>query len=449
MIESIMFVALGFLAASLITLVLLSAVWQRAVRLTTRRVEGAIPVSMAEIQADKDQLRAEFAMSTRRLENGVERLKLKTTEQLAEIGRKSEAIRVLKEEVDQKTARVTALETQERTLRDQLRSTEAELNLKPKALHEAEAELATKSTELAQAARTIADKSDKNGAPKSAYLDEQNPDGAKESTAQADERSGRAIAKERARWARLLDNSSHYRQHFSLSSKFGTLGRLSFVVAIAAVVVFLFVGRVPNLWSFSSGFAVQASKTSEPPPSPAPQLLAMQAGPRGIGDEVSLSPLVRGASNDDALLTSGLPNIPEPELPPPPEPAPVVLDIPVLAAVTATAETPTAGTATHQIGGYAVRQLDRDEVAVLAKRGEEFIAAGNITAARLVLQRAAEARDAGAALLLGATYDPIMLEKFGVRGLAPDIATARTWYERAKEFGSAEASRRLEMLASP
>jgi chromosome segregation ATPase len=158
-IESIMFFALGFLAASLIALVLLSAVWHRAVRLTTRRIEGAIPVSMVEIQADKDQLRAEFAMSTRRLENSVEQLKLKTTEQLAEIGRKSEAVRLLREELDQKNARIAALEGQERTLRDQLRSTEAELSLKSKALHEAEAELSIKSTELAQAARAVADKS--------------------------------------------------------------------------------------------------------------------------------------------------------------------------------------------------------------------------------------------------------------------------------------------------
>ena len=108
MIEAIMFSALGFLAASLIALVLLSAVWHRAVRLTTRRIEGAIPVSMAEIQADKDQLRAEFAMSTRRLETSVEQLKLKTTEQLAEIGRKSETIRPLKAEVDENTASVIA-----------------------------------------------------------------------------------------------------------------------------------------------------------------------------------------------------------------------------------------------------------------------------------------------------------------------------------------------------
>ena len=281
-----------------------------------------------------------------------------------------------------------------------------------------------------------------NGASRSADVDEENPGGTKENPAQADEHSGRAITKERERWARLLDNSSHYRRHFSQSSEFGRLG---FVIAIAAVGVLL-VGS--NLWSSRSGVAVPATKTSEPPPSPAPQLLAMQAGPRGIGDEVSLSPSVRVASNDAVLLPSGLPIVPEPELPPPPEPAPVVLDIPVPAEVTATAETPTAGTATYQVGGYAARQLDRDEVAVLAKRGEEFIAAGDIAAARLVLQRAAEARDARAALLLGATYDPIMLEKSRVRGFAPDVAIARIWYERAKEFGSAEASQRLEMLAS-
>ncbi|MCC6947709.1 MAG: hypothetical protein IT539_08075 [Bradyrhizobiaceae bacterium] len=158
MIEAIMFFALGFLAASLIALVLLSAVWHRAVRLTTRRIEGAIPVSMAEIQADKDQLRAEFAMSTRRLETSVEQLKLKTTEQLAEIGRKSETIRLLKAEVEEKAAAITALEAQERTLRDRLRSTEEELSVKAKALHEAEAELSSKTNQIAQLNHSLGDK---------------------------------------------------------------------------------------------------------------------------------------------------------------------------------------------------------------------------------------------------------------------------------------------------
>src|SRR3989304_2825229 len=147
MIEAIMFSALGFLAASLIALVLLSAVWHRAVRLTTRRIEGAIPVSMAEIQADKDQLRAEFAMSTRRLETSVEQLKFKTTEQLADIGRKTETVRLLKAEVEEKTAAVTALEAQDRTLRDKLHATEEELSFKSKTLNETEAQLAEKAHE--------------------------------------------------------------------------------------------------------------------------------------------------------------------------------------------------------------------------------------------------------------------------------------------------------------
>jgi chromosome segregation ATPase len=155
MIEAVMFFALGFLGATLLALVTLSAVWHRAVRLTTKRIEGAIPVSMTEIQADKDQLRAEFAMSTRRLENSVEQLKLKTSEQLAEIGRKSEAVRLLKHEAEAKTARVTELEALERTLRSKLNSTEEELSAKSRMLHEAEAALSAKEKEIADAGRTI------------------------------------------------------------------------------------------------------------------------------------------------------------------------------------------------------------------------------------------------------------------------------------------------------
>jgi chromosome segregation ATPase len=158
MIELIMFFALGFLTASLLALILLSAVWHRAVRLTTKRIEGAIPVSMAEIQADKDQLRAEFAMSTRRLETSVEQLKLKTTEQFAELGRKNDTIRRLKTETEEKSARVSALEAQERNLRDKLASTEEELSVKSRELHEAEAQLARKTNELAEAARSISDR---------------------------------------------------------------------------------------------------------------------------------------------------------------------------------------------------------------------------------------------------------------------------------------------------
>jgi hypothetical protein len=93
------------------------------------------------------------------------------------------------------------------------------------------------------------------------------------------------------------------------------------------------------------------------------------------------------------------------------------------------------------------RQLDREEIAVLVKRGKDFIANGDLAAARLVLQRAAESKDAEAALSLAATYDPLVLRELKVYGFAADVAMARIWYEKAKEFGSAEAPRRLEILA--
>jgi hypothetical protein len=96
MIEPIMYIGIGFLVAGLLVIGVIPLVHARAVRLTLRRLEALTPISKAEIQADKDQLRAEFAMLVSRLELNIERLKAKTASQTAEIGRKSEAIGRLK-----------------------------------------------------------------------------------------------------------------------------------------------------------------------------------------------------------------------------------------------------------------------------------------------------------------------------------------------------------------
>ncbi len=155
MIEPIMYFGIGFLVASLFGLVLVPLVHNRAVRLTIRRLEAATPLSMAEIQADKDQLRAEFAMSTRRLELSVEQLKARTTSQLAELGKKTDAINRLKVELGEKTATIFALEAREKSLREQLRATEEEYKVKSDSLHEAERALADKEAELAKLAADL------------------------------------------------------------------------------------------------------------------------------------------------------------------------------------------------------------------------------------------------------------------------------------------------------
>jgi TPR repeat protein len=90
--------------------------------------------------------------------------------------------------------------------------------------------------------------------------------------------------------------------------------------------------------------------------------------------------------------------------------------------------------------------LNSDAIAAFLERAQELLASGDIAAARLLLLRAAEARDPKAALALAATFDPIILQRIGAYGVVPEVPSARHWYEKAKEFGSEEASQRLEML---
>ena len=108
MIEPIMFLGIGFLLGALIGVVVIPLIHNRAVRLTVRRLEAAMPRSLAELQAEKDQLRAEFAMSTRRLEMRIEQLQYKTTSQLVELGKKNDALNQLKIEREVRKVEVIA-----------------------------------------------------------------------------------------------------------------------------------------------------------------------------------------------------------------------------------------------------------------------------------------------------------------------------------------------------
>jgi chromosome segregation ATPase len=159
MIEPIMYLAIGFLVSMLFGLMIVPLVHNRAVRLTTRRLEAATPLSMAEIQADKDQLRAEFAMSARRLEMSVDQLKNKTTSQLAELGKKSDAINRMKIELGEKNATIFGLEAREKAVKEQLRATEEEFTAKTEMLRGAEKALVDKPAELAKINHELSDRS--------------------------------------------------------------------------------------------------------------------------------------------------------------------------------------------------------------------------------------------------------------------------------------------------
>jgi hypothetical protein len=149
-IEPIMFLGIGFLVASLCGLVLVPLIHNRAVRLTKKRLEAAAPLSMAELKADKDHLRAEFAMSTRRLELLIDQLKAEGAGQLAELGKKADAINLFKGELAERTTQIDGLQASEANLQDRLNATSVELSAKIILLEETERLIASKDAEIAK-----------------------------------------------------------------------------------------------------------------------------------------------------------------------------------------------------------------------------------------------------------------------------------------------------------
>jgi TPR repeat protein len=92
------------------------------------------------------------------------------------------------------------------------------------------------------------------------------------------------------------------------------------------------------------------------------------------------------------------------------------------------------------------RKLAADELATLMNRARALLAAGDIPPARLLLERAADAQEASAALLLAQTYDPAVLGTPDMRSITPDPATARAWYQKAVRLGSRDAQLRLDQM---
>ena len=124
------------------------------------------------------------------------------------------------------------------------------------------------------------------------------------------------------------------------------------------------------------------------------------------------------------------------------EVAAVVPAAPVVAAVAPAVREPVPATRE----AAPARRIDPDELEALLKRAKGLLAIGDITSARLLLERAADAQEAEAALMLAGTYDPQVLGSQDLRSVSPDPAAARVWYQKAAQLGSADAKRRLVQL---
>jgi chromosome segregation ATPase len=147
-IQSILFFSLGFLCAGFLALMVAPAIWRRAVALTRRRIEASVPLSLGEIQADKDRMRAEFAMSTRRLEMSIKAFREKAAAQVIEINRNREELKRLSGERKEKNQAISEIEAKGSELRADLRQKEDQLERVLDRLNEADRALEERALEI-------------------------------------------------------------------------------------------------------------------------------------------------------------------------------------------------------------------------------------------------------------------------------------------------------------
>ena len=113
-IEMVMLAALGFLTAALLALFIAPLYRRRVARLTTDMLKRSMPLTEAEIRADKDRLRAESAIRIHKLESKVEEAAEASARQMVELNRRDATISELEGEVSRQR---TALEEHENARR--------------------------------------------------------------------------------------------------------------------------------------------------------------------------------------------------------------------------------------------------------------------------------------------------------------------------------------------
>ncbi|HXQ06618.1 MAG TPA: hypothetical protein VN831_17960 [Bradyrhizobium sp.] len=224
----------------------------------------------------------------------------------------------------------------------------------------------------------------------------------------------------------------------------------------------LFTNAKASLTSSSGGQpAAIPSAIAQLRPAPEPVVAARTASADPAAQEIqpnlgarALSPTAKGGPTRDEIASAfrtARQDQPEVRLPPaavapPPTAAPPAAAPAAVAALPPAAAFPPPTADLPAAAAPTAKRLAADELANLLKRAKGLIAIGDFAPARLLLKRAADAQEAGAALLLAQTYDPAVLGKQDMRSITPDPAKAREWYQKAAQYGSVDAQQRLSQM---
>jgi hypothetical protein len=231
----------------------------------------------------------------------------------------------------------------------------------------------------------------------------------------------RSLESEAIESLRLLSQRARRNQILAVFTRFAA------VVGIAAGIAFLYVVNITGSREQAPPVKTGGTSVAAMPQS--------ETAPMDQPPQKSSSPNVAVADADAKIN----------------QPLPVEIEMMTTRPVTTTGIQTSAATAflpAESPAPETARRMDPKEIAALIKRGEELLSNGDIAAARLLLQRAAETHDARAAFVLAGTYDPMVMGQFSRGGGGSDVALARVWYQRARDWGSPDAPKQLEALAS-
>ena len=157
MVQSVLIFAFGFLAAAFLALAVGPAIWRRSAELTRKRIEASLPLTLNELQADKDQQRAEFAIAVRKVEAKNKSLQDRLTAQLADIAANRERARQFMAERDRFDRKALQIESELAATSRQLSDRNTDVVALNGTILELESQLQRTAAELGVREKTIVD----------------------------------------------------------------------------------------------------------------------------------------------------------------------------------------------------------------------------------------------------------------------------------------------------
>ena len=146
--ETLMLVALGFALALILVLLLGRLIWNMAMSVGARRQAKLVPVKILDLQADRDRLRAEHAMMARKVELRLDEIKIRMTEQMAEVSRNRNRVQSLLQEMERRDESIRNRDREVGSLRAHLEVDRADLSAYESAVTRLTNEVAAKEAQI-------------------------------------------------------------------------------------------------------------------------------------------------------------------------------------------------------------------------------------------------------------------------------------------------------------